>query len=372
MQNKSQVTYWDYLKIDDLLKLQNGLNENSDDISEDELNFIIIHQVDELWFKMIIRELYKIIKIIGQEVVEEDKIMEAVNSIKRVSQIIKLAGDHFKLMETMTPQNFMKFRAKLGTASGFQSAQLRIIEFSMGLKKEQMVNLGDASPVEHLKNAAGKVKGGKETWDKIERAIKGENLREALHKWLYRTPIDGSTPDKEGDREIVTDFINKYLEKHYSQQDETAYGMAKMMEMPIEQIKKRFEEGKKQAFNFLMANDIEDEELREREKRIRTAILFIESYSNLPLLSWPRALLNEIAELEQTFVVFRFVHARMVERIIGRRIGTGGSSGVDYLDATTKYRVFQNLWAVRTILNDPRNLPELQNLQHYNFARELE
>ena len=84
--------------------------------------------------------------------------------------------------------------------------------------------------------------------------------------------------------------------------------------------------------------------------RPRAGLLFIESHRDLPLLSWPRTLIDRMIELEESMVKWRHSHARMVERIIGRRIGTGGSSGVDYLDATTKYRVFTDLWSVRTIL----------------------
>ena len=73
-------------------------------------------------------------------------------------------------------------------------------------------------------------------------------------------------------------------------------------------------------------------------------------------------------ELEEAMVKWRHSHARMVERIIGRRIGTGGSSGVDYLDATTSYRVFTDLWSVRTILIKTELRPKLINREFYGFA----
>ena len=68
-------------------------------------------------------------------------------------------------------------------------------------------------------------------------------------------------------------------------------------------------------------------------------------------------------------VVWRHNHARMVERIIGRRVGTGGSSGVDYLDMTTKYRVFTDLWGVRTILMKSEDLPDLLMSEYYSFQK---
>ena len=105
-------------------------------------------------------------------------------------------------------------------------------------------------------------------------------------------------------------------------------------------------------------------------RRRRAGLVFIESYRDLPLLSWPRKLISTLIELEQAMIHWRTSHARMVERMIGRRIGTGGSSGVDYLDMTTKYRVFVDLWAVRSILIKKDALPTLKNKKFYEFRGE--
>jgi tryptophan 2,3-dioxygenase len=105
-------------------------------------------------------------------------------------------------------------------------------------------------------------------------------------------------------------------------------------------------------------------------RRIRAALLFIESYRDLPLLAWPRLLLDTVVEMEELFILWRTRHARMVERVIGRRIGTGGSSGVDYLDETARYRIFPELWAVRTLLLPRSALPPLQHPDLYHFAAE--
>ncbi len=96
--------------------------------------------------------------------------------------------------------------------------------------------------------------------------------------------------------------------------------------------------------------------------------MFIESYRNLPLLSWPRTLIDTLVELEESMLLFRTHHVRMVERMIGRRMGTGGSSGVDYLDMTLKYRIFKDLWAIRTMLVKQELLPEVENPEFYGFA----
>ena len=97
-------------------------------------------------------------------------------------------------------------------------------------------------------------------------------------------------------------------------------------------------------------------------------MVFIETYRELPLLAWPRELLDRLVELEQLFVIWRQRHARMVERVIGRRTGTGGSAGVDYLDSTAlKYRVFRDLWAVRTLQIPRSAAPPLENADYYEF-----
>ena len=128
----------------------------------------------------------------------------------------------------------------------------------------------------------------------------------------------------------------------------------------IDAVKERFAAAAQGARDFLKPEN--------QTSRSRAGLLFIESYRELPLLAWPRTLIDAIVELEESMVLFRTHHARMVERIIGRRVGTGGSSGVDYLDATTKYRIFGDLWGVRTILLKSELRPELINPEIYGFA----
>ncbi|DAC32439.1 MAG TPA: tryptophan 2,3-dioxygenase, partial [Candidatus Poseidoniaceae archaeon] len=127
-----------------------------------------------------------------------------------------------------------------------------------------------------------------------------------------------------------------------------------------EQVRPRIEAATEQATSFLKPEGI--------VSRSRAGLLFIESYPELPLLSWPRRLIDSFVGLEQSMLLFRSAHARMVERMIGRRMGTGGSSGVDYLDATTKYRVFVDLWAVRTMLVKRDAIPDVGNPEFYGFA----
>ena len=86
------------------------------------------------------------------------------------------------------------------------------------------------------------------------------------------------------------------------------------------------------------------------------------------MLAWPRRLVDATVELDEQLVLWRSRHARMVERTIGRRVGTGGSSGVDYLDQTARYRIFPELWAVRTLLLSRDATPPLADPSPYGFA----
>ena len=84
----------------------------------------------------------------------------------------------------------------------------------------------------------------------------------------------------------------------------------------------------------------------------------------------PRLLIDTVVELEEFFLLWRTRHARMVGRVIGRRVGTGGSSGVAYLDETTRYRIFPELWAIQTLLLPRDLMPPLQHPEAYRFAAE--
>ena len=201
--------YWDYLEIPKLLSLQGGLERNEDDISEDELSFIIIHQVFELWFKLIIKEITLVINKMSQDSVEENMIPYVVHHISRINTILESAVKHFDLMETLIPQDFLVFRDKLGTASGFQSFQMRELELLLGLEQRQREAQGHGDPIKYILNTATDSEAGKDILDRLTKAKESISLREAIHKWLYRTPIQASSPTDGNDINIVVSTISK-------------------------------------------------------------------------------------------------------------------------------------------------------------------
>lgn len=366
---RSPITYWDYLRIDELLSLQSGLSEDESTLANDEVMFITIHQIDELWLKLALRELVSVRDLFAQERVPEQSLASAVRGVRRMALLFHQIASHFALMETMTTRDYLAFRDKLFPASGFQSAGLREIEILLGLEDAQRIALGhEKSYRDALRNPDGSDSPASRRV--AARLEDRPHLREALSDWLYRTPIDGSTPDDAGDAEAVERFIAGYCAAHRSEID-IARAQARHDALTPEDAE-RLDAGYRKAADgtaaFLRAMDRPEAE-RARRSRVRAALVFIESYRELPLLAWPREVVDSIVELEQAFVIFRQRHARMVERVIGRRTGTGGSAGVDYLDRTAlAYRVFEDVWAVRTLLLRRGALPELRHPEAYGLA----
>ncbi len=125
------LSYNKYLRVPELIDLQTRLSSPA---HHDELLFIIIHQVYELWFKQILHELDAAIRLMG-----EDRPAAATRALRRVAEIEKLLIHQIQILETMTPISFLGFRDELNPASGFQSMQFREIEFSSGLKDESIL-----------------------------------------------------------------------------------------------------------------------------------------------------------------------------------------------------------------------------------------
>ncbi len=369
----SPTTYWDYIKIEQLLALQTGIadHEVAGVEQNDEVMFIVIHQIDELWFKLALRELVAVRDLFAAEHVAEQSLANAVRGLRRTVLLFTQIAQHFALMETLTTRDYLAFRDKLSPASGFQSAQLREIEIIMGLEASERIPLGHEDYLRALQHTDGSESPA--SLRVRARLADRPSLRGAIHDWLNRTPIDGSLPSDPGDAEHVRVVIERFLAAHVAEvagTRERAMTNA-LTEQDRIRIGERYEREMAGARAFLLAEDLTeaDATARARRSRIRTALLFIESYRELPLLAWPREVVDSIVALEQAFVIFRQRHARMVERVIGRRTGTGGSAGVEYLDQTAlQYRVFRDVWAVRTLLLRQAALPELERADYYGFV----
>jgi tryptophan 2,3-dioxygenase len=355
------TTYWDYIRVEDLLKLQGGVEDDESQITDHEVLFIAVHQVFELWFKLALRELTSVRNLFALSPVPETAMAGAAGSLDRMTRIFRQAASHFEIMESLNTRDYLDFRDKLFPASGFQSAQLREFEILLGLQDKDRIGLGAAGKyMDALRDPGGSTS---PALARVERRkADTPTVLKAVGDWLFRTPIRGSQPGQPQDTQIVDGFLTDYLAALTKAVEETRdIALAANTGFDPVAMTERYAAEIEQARRFFFPESA-------RLRRIRAAVLFIESYRDLPLLSWPRKLLAGLVEFEQAVVVFRQRHARMVERVIGRRVGTGGSSGVDYLDQSAlSYRVFSDLWTVRTFQIRAALLPPLEETKLYDF-----
>lgn len=366
-----KASYWDYIRVEQLLDLQRGVDASEQDLSDDEVRFIVIHQIDELWFKLVLRELAAARDLFAKPHVPEDALAGAVQSLKRVTICFELAAQHFRLMETMRTQDYLTFRDKLNPASGFQSAQMREIEVLMGLDDADRIPFGkEGSYLDALKSHDGTPS---PAHARVTRRIEDTpTLRDAVRGWLHRTPIQGSVPGDDGDDAAVAGWIEAYYRGHEQLHERALQYAVRAQALAPEdeaRLRGRYEGQLRGARRHLEAEDAPEEQ-RAYLQRLRAAILFVDSNRALPLLSWPGAIIDGLIECEQAMLAFRQRHARMVERVIGRRVGTGGSDGVAYLDQTAlEYRVFTEIWAGRTLLLPPELTPAVDDPAFYGLKQ---
>jgi tryptophan 2,3-dioxygenase len=350
----SRMTYGNYLQIEKLLSLQDGPEGHDPLPCNDEMHFIVVHQAFELWFKIVIRELKEAHILLSVASVPEEDIPKIVHHLQRCVALFDLMAQQWKVMETLTPQDFLSFRDRLGTSSGFESWQMRAVEMLLGLESSQRI--GGMDPMIHFEKLLAEGTISSDVMADLKTIDASPSLNETMRTWLSRTPVNAIA----GDKEVLNSYVERHLEIMKSHGEQVITHMVDIGHGEEESIRPRIESGIAGAEEFLRPDGEID--------AARVGLLFIESYRELPLLAWPRRLLDTIVELEESMLLFRSHHARMVERMIGRRMGTGGSSGVDYLDMTLKYRIFTDLWAVRTILVKRELLDDVDNPQFYGFA----
>jgi len=360
------TTYWDYIQVEELLRLQAGLAEDEDSLENEEVLFITVHQVFELWFKLVYRELRSARDLFNTASVAEQELSSVVSRLRRARTIFQVAARHFEVIETLGTREYLAFRSKLLPASGFQSAGLRRIEVVLGLHQSERIALGDEG--DWLATLRQKDGSKSSAYRMVEQTLHdGPSLKEAVENWLARTPIDGTPHDDPEAPERLQEFIERFLDSHARELSEVEERALDLIDGDTEMQRMRSLYAAERASTraFLTPGD---DEGGVRRARIRAAMVFIETYRDVPLLSWPREVLAALIEFEQAFLIFRQRHARMVERVIGRRTGTGGSSGVEYLDRTAlQYRVFDDLWAVRTLMVSASAAPPLENADYYGF-----
>jgi tryptophan 2,3-dioxygenase len=319
MENKA-VYYGEYLQLEKITGAQQPESFKEGNIpAHDEMLFIIIHQAYELWFKQILFEVNAVIDIMGKPALNDNspEMQTVVHRLKRVTTILKVLVQQIDIMETMTPMDFLDFRDMLRPASGFQSYQFKIIEAKLGLKFEQ--RHGQNYYTSQLKEKDIAV---------IKDAENGKSVLELINAWLERMPF------------ITEAFWNNYQQVYVNSLAEA-------------------EKNNADFFATVFADTPANADRNLTPKACRAA-LFIMLYRGYPMLELPFQLLDTLLEIDNQLGNWRNRHINMVRRMIGTRIGTGGSTGAGYLKAAMdKHYIFKELAQLNSFLIDRRQLPVL-------------
>ncbi len=346
--NIEPVYYGDYLQLEKILSAQALESTKYGEAAHDETLFIIVHQVYELWFKQVLHELSSVIDIFSQCQVKDQELTVVVHRLKRVTTIQRLMNDQISVMETMTPQDFLSFRDYLVPASGFQSIQFKMLEIGLGLKSKYRIDFDQQQFYTRLNNE-----------DRVFlQALESKtSLFELVEAWLERMPVlefgefkfwesYKQATDKmlENDRDIIETnptLSSQEKEKELSDLSGTAASFEALFDE--QQYRQVQEQGK----------------FRLSQKALLSA-LFIQQYSEEPLFHLPHQLITLLTEIDENLTLWRYRHAMMVQRMLGTKIGTGGSSGHTYLKRTTESnRIFTDFFSMATFLLPKSALPEL-------------
>ena len=346
----SAIHYIKYLELEKILNAQNPVSGQAKDAAHEETLFIIIHQTYELWFKQILHEMQSIIDLFKSKKINESSIGIVVNRMERINKIMDTLINQIKILETMTSLDFLEFRNHLSPASGFQSHQFRKIEVMSGLKIEQRYEFGGCPYHAQFEG------------EKKEEVIDLENkdsLFNLIEKWLERIPflkIDDF------------DFIKKYEEsvKKMIGKEISIIENSTLISDTERSIRIRMINENKKYFNRVLSEENHNKAMSQGETSLSykatMSALLINLYRDEPILHLPYKLLQNLIEFDHKITTWRFRHMQMVEKMLGQKIGTGGSSGQGYLKETVeKHKIFTDLANISTLLISRSNLPSLPN-----------
>jgi tryptophan 2,3-dioxygenase len=320
------VYYSSYLQLDKILDAQAEESKKAGVRADDEMLFIIIHQAYELWFKQILHELNIAREIFSQNNIADNSadITNAVHRLKRIVKIQQVLLQQMDVLETMTPLDFLDFRDYLRPASGFQSIQFKVIEALLGLPYNS--RFGQAYYLSQLNEKDLAI---------IKDAEAQVSLLSLLNTWLARMPYPyQSNEDNDA-------FWQNY---------KTTY-IATLQEG---------EKNNVEGFDALFTNKENYNTERQLSLEANRSVLFIMLYRDYPLMQMPYQLLNTLLDIDEMLAQWRYRHMNMVQRMIGRRIGTGGSTGAAYLKgAADSHYIFKEIADITSYLVQRNKLVQL-------------
>ena len=314
-----EVHYHDYLQLDKILNAQFPESDKYKLLAHDEMLFIVIHQAYELWFKQLHHEVDSIVAIMGKPALNDNspELQTVVHRLSRCVTILRVLVHQIDIMETMTPMDFLDFRNMLRPASGFQSWQFKELEAKLGLKFDQ--RHGKEYYTRQLRT---------EHVDLIKKAEGSKSLLQLLNNWLERMPFLKAGADDS--------FWDNYK---------------KIYQDSLAEVEKNNLAAFDEFFGSVSTTGSESTTERSLSPAACRAAVFIMLYRGYPLLQLPFQLLNALLEIDEQLSSWRYRHMNMVHRMIGTRIGTGGSTGKDYLKAAAdKHYIFREIAQLNSFL----------------------
>lgn len=330
----SGMNYHDYLQLDKILNAQFPESNKQKLPAHDEMLFIIIHQTYELWFKQLHHETDSIATIMKKPALNDNspELQTVVHRLNRIVTIFRVLVHQIDVMETMTPMDFLDFRDMLRPASGFQSWQFKELEAKLGLKFQH--RHGQEHYISQLRAEHVGI---------IKKAETDKSLLDLVNDWLERMPMAPSLSSKD---EVSNSFWTDYRSLYINSLADA-------------------EKDNSQAFDLIFFDSVNQQNPEENQQRSLSAkacraALFIMLYRGYPILQLPFQLLNGLLEIDEQLSNWRYRHMNMVHRMIGTRIGTGGSSGKNYLKAAAdKHYIFREVAQLNSFLIERRKLPAL-------------
>ncbi len=340
--------YGDYLQLDKILSAQQPESAFYGEPVHDETLFIVTHQAYELWFKQILHEFNSVIDIFNHSSVKDDELTTVVHRLNRVLKIQLLLNQQIEVLECMTPQEFLAFRDFLVPASGFQSVQWKMLEIVLGLKSDYRIDFDKQSFYSRLKPDQQQF---------LRELEQKPCLFELMDSWLARMPF--------------LEFGEFKFWKLYQKATEVMLDNDIKIVNSIEELSPKDRrvqlkaiEDNREKFAVLLDKTRYQQKREEKAFRLShkamLSALFITLYQDEPVFNLPFQLLQALTEIDEQMTIWRYKHSMMVQRMLGAKIGTGGSSGTEYLKRTTeRNRVFSDLFTIATFLLPKRDLPEL-------------
>jgi tryptophan 2,3-dioxygenase len=340
--------YAEYLHLDRLLDSQRPVSADQGRLAHDEMLFIIVHQAFELWFKQILWELDAVMTTMAADEVPARELSRVVARLRRIATIQPLLIQQLDVLETMTPLDFLDFRDALVPASGFQSVQFRLIENRLGIDPTTRLRIKGAPYHARLSEK-----------DRVlaEQAQQRPSLRDHVDRWLARTPFVrlGDFDFWLAYRAAVDEMLRRErtIIEHNPDLDQQARD---------EQLATHLStvESFDALFERLRHDELVARGVRQMSYDAFLAALLITLYRDEPMFHLPFQLLVALVDIDEGFTAWRYRHALLVQRMIGDKVGTGGTSGHVYLQkAAERHRAFRDLFELPTFCIPRSALPEL-------------